>query len=151
MWLCFRLYLLKRTLDSSTVKFSIIFFNVSFDEITVQIWPPKSVKDSGSRLHSKLKEAIIQVIYEVDSIWLSHFLLVWDIVGVYFLTYRNVEQACCHKHCHIYELWMNWVLTIIFIELLCLRKSLLFQVLSVFTLWWVQWNSIIWNDTILWC
>ncbi|XP_058191145.1 uncharacterized protein LOC131308274 [Rhododendron vialii] len=24
------------------------------------IWPPKSVKDSGSRLHSKLKEAIIQ-------------------------------------------------------------------------------------------
>ncbi|PNY01267.1 zinc finger protein 1-like, partial [Trifolium pratense] len=25
-----------------------------------QIWPPKSVKDSGSRLHSKLKEAILQ-------------------------------------------------------------------------------------------
>ncbi|KAF7128081.1 hypothetical protein RHSIM_Rhsim11G0153600 [Rhododendron simsii] len=26
------------------------------------IWPPKSVKDSGSRLHSKLKEAIIQIL-----------------------------------------------------------------------------------------
>ncbi|KAJ0598966.1 putative Zinc finger protein-like 1 [Helianthus annuus] len=25
------------------------------------IWPPKSVKDSGSRLHSQLKEAIVQV------------------------------------------------------------------------------------------
>ncbi|KAI3950301.1 hypothetical protein MKX01_032193, partial [Papaver californicum] len=24
------------------------------------IWPPKSIKDSGSRLHSKLKEAIMQ-------------------------------------------------------------------------------------------
>lgn len=27
----------------------------------LQIWPPKMVKDSGSRLHSKLKEAILQV------------------------------------------------------------------------------------------
>lgn len=116
----------KTNLDCSTVKFSIIFFHVSFDEITVQIWPPKSVKDSGSRLHSKLKEAIMQVIYEVDSILLSHFLLVWDIFGLYFLIYRNVEQACCHKHCHIYELWMSWALTIIFI--LCLRKSPLFLV-----------------------
>ncbi|CAN4107796.1 unnamed protein product [Withania somnifera] len=26
----------------------------------MQIWPPKSVKDSGSRLHTKLKEAIMQ-------------------------------------------------------------------------------------------
>ncbi|KAL0384315.1 UNVERIFIED_CONTAM: hypothetical protein Sradi_2825800 [Sesamum radiatum] len=26
----------------------------------VCIWPPKSIKDSGSRLHSKLKEAIVQ-------------------------------------------------------------------------------------------
>ncbi|PIN19759.1 hypothetical protein CDL12_07549 [Handroanthus impetiginosus] len=31
----------------------------------LQIWPPKSVKDSGSRLHSELKEAILQVIYLV--------------------------------------------------------------------------------------
>lgn len=28
----------------------------------MQIWPPKSVKDSGSRLHTKLKEAIMLVI-----------------------------------------------------------------------------------------
>lgn len=35
----------------------------------VQIWPPKSVKDSGSRLHSKLKEAILQVTYETGTIW----------------------------------------------------------------------------------
>ncbi|KAL3843853.1 hypothetical protein ACJIZ3_001256 [Penstemon smallii] len=28
---------------------------------STSIWPPKSVKDSGSHLHSKLKEAIIQV------------------------------------------------------------------------------------------
>ncbi|KAL2477336.1 RING/U-box superfamily protein [Forsythia ovata] len=27
---------------------------------STSIWPPKSVKDSGSRLHSKLKEAIVQ-------------------------------------------------------------------------------------------
>ncbi|XP_058080556.1 uncharacterized protein LOC131228723 [Magnolia sinica] len=27
---------------------------------STSIWPPKSIKDSGSRLHSKLKEAIIQ-------------------------------------------------------------------------------------------
>ncbi|KAG9148188.1 hypothetical protein Leryth_014125 [Lithospermum erythrorhizon] len=27
---------------------------------SISIWPPKSVKDSGSRLHSKLKEAIMQ-------------------------------------------------------------------------------------------
>lgn len=27
---------------------------------SIPIWPPKSIKDSGSRLHSKLKEAIIQ-------------------------------------------------------------------------------------------
>lgn len=27
---------------------------------SASIWPPKSIKDSGSRLHSKLKEAIIQ-------------------------------------------------------------------------------------------
>ncbi|KAL8238345.1 hypothetical protein R6Q59_019426, partial [Mikania micrantha] len=27
---------------------------------TISIWPPKSVKDSGSRLHSQLKEAIVQ-------------------------------------------------------------------------------------------
>ncbi|KAF9621218.1 hypothetical protein IFM89_016712 [Coptis chinensis] len=26
----------------------------------VQIWPPKSIKDSGSSLHSKLKETIMQ-------------------------------------------------------------------------------------------
>lgn len=29
--------------------------------LLLQIWPPKSVKDSGSRLHSLLKEAIMQV------------------------------------------------------------------------------------------
>ncbi|CAI9765612.1 unnamed protein product [Fraxinus pennsylvanica] len=29
-------------------------------ECSTSIWPPKSVKDSGSRLHSKLKEAIVQ-------------------------------------------------------------------------------------------
>ncbi|RVW72427.1 Zinc finger protein-like 1-like [Vitis vinifera] len=28
---------------------------------STSIWPPKSVRDSGSRLHSKLKEAIMQV------------------------------------------------------------------------------------------
>lgn len=28
----------------------------------MQIWPPKSVKDSGSRFHTKLKEAIMQVV-----------------------------------------------------------------------------------------
>ncbi|XP_073309004.1 uncharacterized protein [Primulina huaijiensis] len=27
---------------------------------SISIWPPKSIKDSGSRLHSKLKEAIMQ-------------------------------------------------------------------------------------------
>jgi hypothetical protein len=29
-------------------------------DCSTSIWPPKSVKDSGSRLHSKLKEAIMQ-------------------------------------------------------------------------------------------
>jgi hypothetical protein len=38
----------------------------------VQIWPPKSVKDSGSRLHSKLKEAIMQVMFKLG-FWITVF------------------------------------------------------------------------------
>lgn len=42
----------------------------------MQIWPPKSVKDSGSRLHTKLKEAIMQVIVlSVASVFFSPFRL----------------------------------------------------------------------------
>ncbi|KAL6013115.1 hypothetical protein ACLOJK_003607 [Asimina triloba] len=35
--------------------------------LSLQIWPPKSIKDSGSRLHSKLKEAIIQFNNSVEA------------------------------------------------------------------------------------
>ncbi|KAJ0591358.1 putative chromatin regulator PHD family [Helianthus annuus] len=37
--------------------------HIQLDDVLIrclQIWPPKSVKDSGSRLHSQLKEAIVQ-------------------------------------------------------------------------------------------
>ncbi|GMN37873.1 hypothetical protein TIFTF001_007168 [Ficus carica] len=34
---------------------------------STSIWPPKSVKDSGSRLHTKLKEALMQVKPVLDS------------------------------------------------------------------------------------
>ncbi|KAJ0980282.1 hypothetical protein J5N97_008537 [Dioscorea zingiberensis] len=30
------------------------------------IWPPKSIKDSGSRLHSKLKEALILALSDIN-------------------------------------------------------------------------------------
>lgn len=38
----------------------------------MQIWPPKNVKDSGSRLHSKLKEAIMQVRPVIGALLKSH-------------------------------------------------------------------------------
>lgn len=38
--------------------YSFIFLTII---ISKQIWPPSSIKDTGSRLHSKLKEAIVQV------------------------------------------------------------------------------------------
>lgn len=46
----------------------LILYHVSIPRLmlnSLQIWPPKTVKDSGSRLHSKLKEAIVQVVLPV--------------------------------------------------------------------------------------
>ncbi|CAJ2630431.1 uncharacterized protein LOC123881838 isoform X1 [Trifolium pratense] len=61
---------------------------------STSIWPPKSVKDSGSRLHSKLKEAILQVIYEIGTIWRGllfyYFIILWCI----FLDICKPEQTC---------------------------------------------------------
>ncbi|KAF7840743.1 zinc finger protein-like 1-like protein [Senna tora] len=51
---------------ASVIKIASRVFLVSHSDkplvslYSAQIWPPKSVKDSGSRLHSKLKEAIMQ-------------------------------------------------------------------------------------------
>jgi hypothetical protein len=66
----------------------------------VQIWPPKSVKDSGSRLHSKLKEAILQVTYETGTIWRGLLFLLFfffpDYNSVYFLIYKNQKKLIIH-------------------------------------------------------
>ncbi|KAI8532668.1 hypothetical protein RHMOL_Rhmol11G0231400 [Rhododendron molle] len=56
------------------------------------IWPPKSVKDSGSRLHSKLKEAIIQWMTEnmlgID--W--SFPVLHQALGLSLSDYLSVEE-----------------------------------------------------------
>jgi hypothetical protein len=52
------------------------------------------VKDSGSRLHSKLKEAILQVIYEIGSIWWGHLFYYFIILWCIFLDILKPEQTC---------------------------------------------------------
>lgn len=59
-WMCF--FLLNDPLRLSVhMCFILLLYSMRSANI-LQIWPPKSVKDSGSRLHSKLKEAIMQVV-----------------------------------------------------------------------------------------
>jgi len=80
-------------------NFYIFFVCLMWVKQLVQIWPPKSVKDSGSRLHSKLKEAILQVTYETGTIWwglLIFAIFFPDYTSVYFLIYKNHKKLVIH-------------------------------------------------------
>lgn len=62
------------------------------DILLMQIWPPKNVKDSGSRLHTKLKEAIMQVIvFSVASVFFPPFGHIIIIIGIFLLCHDYEE------------------------------------------------------------
>ncbi|KAJ6409481.1 hypothetical protein OIU84_009056 [Salix udensis] len=71
------------------------------------IWPPKSVKDSGSRLHSKLKEAIMQgVLSQLDFYYppsqtcISHTTCTIKRVVTYDWVWKRTCLEIIHFHCH---------------------------------------------------
>ncbi|KAF9621216.1 hypothetical protein IFM89_016710 [Coptis chinensis] len=61
---------------------------------STSIWPPKSIKDSGSSLHSKLKETIMQVSYEANCFFLAIRLILYPIHANSQIDRRDWRKTC---------------------------------------------------------